>query len=396
MTDAVRTAPAPQRQTLYSLLLGAIWAIVVALALIVLSVAEYLPEGPDEWTYDWRTFFFSPSADEPRRDIAVILINDNSLSDYDYVSPVDRGLAATLLQALDDAQPKAIGLDFIYDRKSEEAKTRQLIAAMKGLKSPLVFGAIDQRVRGFSKENIDYQAKFIGDTGREAGHVFFANQEEQLKIDDQAVRYMSTVSPDWPRKSFAELIAEKAGAAPYTPRTRYISWLLSPRDDDLFTLFRVPRHAPGSGRDAILPPSWRNALKGKIVLIGGEFVDRDRHLTPLSVWDGGKMPGVLIQAQILAQLIDGRSIYTFPLVNETLLLVIIAFVGFLMTRGWETRRYDWVLYVGGVMILMICGIVLFHFFSIIAPTTTLLFAWTLGVTGGHYIPQLMKRMQLAG
>ena len=66
MTDAVRTAPAPQRQTLYGLLLGAVWAIVVALALIVLSVADYLPEGPDEWTYDWRTFFFSPSADEPR------------------------------------------------------------------------------------------------------------------------------------------------------------------------------------------------------------------------------------------------------------------------------------------------------------------------------------------
>ena len=47
----------------------------VAFALIGLSRADVLLEGPDEWTYDWRTLFFSPVADEARRDIAIILID---------------------------------------------------------------------------------------------------------------------------------------------------------------------------------------------------------------------------------------------------------------------------------------------------------------------------------
>jgi adenylate cyclase len=395
MTEAVHAGPISQRQTRLGLVLGVAWAVLVALGLIILSLANYLPEGPDEWTYDWRTFFFSPAAREPRKDIAVILINDNSLAEYDYVSPVDRGLIATLLKALDASEPRAIGLDFIYDRKSDEAKTRQLIDTIRTVKSPIVFGAIDLRVKGFTQENVDYQERFIKATGRDAGHVFFAREEEQLKIGDQVVRYMGDSSEKWPRKSFAERIAENAGAAPFQPAMPYIAWLLPPDgNDDLFTLFRVPRHAPGSAPEAVLPPSWGRALKDKIVLIGGDFVDRDRHLTPMSVWDSAKMPGVLVQAQILAQLVDGRSIHTFAWQYEAMMLAIVAFLGFLFTRRWETKRYDWVLYGTGLVILVVLGIVLFHVFSIIAPTTTLFFAWTLGVTGGHYVPKLMRRLHM--
>lgn len=396
MTEAIHTGTDTQRQNRLTLMLGVAWAILLAFGLTILSIANVLPEGPDEWTYDWRTFFFSPSAEGPRKDIAVILINDTSLSEYDYVSPVDRGLIATLLKALDAAEPRAIGLDFIYDRKSDEAKTQRLVETIRTLKSPIVFGSIDLRVRGFTQENIDYQERFIKATGRDAGHVFFARQEDQLKIGDQTVRYFGDSSDKWPRKSFTETIAHKAGAASFDPVTPYIAWVLPPEgNDDLFTLFRVPRHAPGGNPDAVLPPSWRTALKGKIVLIGGDFVDRDRHLTPMSVWDGAKMPGVLVQAQILAQLLDGRAIHMFAWQYEALLLAIVAFIGFLFTYRSGTKRYDWVLYVCGLGALIVLGIVLFYAFSIIAPTTTLFFAWTLGVTGGHYIPKLLKRLQLA-
>jgi adenylate cyclase len=396
MTEAVHAGEISERHSRLGVALGAVWAVLVAVGLIVLALANVLPEGPDEWTYDWRTFFFSPTADEPRKDVAIILINDTSLAEYDYVSPVDRSLIATLLKALDAAEPRAIGLDFIYDRRSDEAKTRQLIEALRTVKSPIVFGAIDLRVKGFTQENVDYQERFIRETGRDAGHVFFAREEEQLKIGDQVVRYMGDRSDKWPRKSFAETIAEKAGAPPYEPATPYVAWQLPPDgNDDLFTLFRVPRHAPGSSPDKVLPPSWRQALKGKIVLIGGDFVDRDRHLTPMSVWDSAKMPGVLVQAQILAQLLDGRSVHIFAWQYELVLLAIVAFLGFLLARRWETKRYDWILYACGVAVLIVLGIVLFHTFSVITPTTTLFFAWTLGVTGGHYIPKLMKRMQLA-
>ena len=391
MADTVQMTGGSRRRSWFHYLAGLIWASIVAGTLVVLSQLNFLPEGPDEWTYDWRTLFLSPEADEARSDIAIIVINEESMADYNYVSPVDRGLMASLLIGLDDAGARIIGLDFIYDRKSEDEKTQKLVNALKTLKTPIVFGAIDRRVRGFSDENFEYQESFIAETGRDAGHVFFARKKETLKIGDQVVRFMGEHSPEPPyRPSFAQLIAKKAGILLHEPETPYISWLLPPTDDDLFTLFRVPRHAPGSSPDAILPASWRAALKNKIVLIGGDFVARDKHLTPLSILDGSKLPGVMVHAQILAQLIDGREIRTIGWLNELLLLLVVAFAGYMFSRRWEIKRYDWIVYIVGIAALMTLGIVMFTAYSLIAPSTTLLFAWTFGVTGGTYAPGILK------
>ncbi len=391
MTEAVHLESAAPRRILVTALLGVVWAALVAACLVGLSRADYLPEGPDEWTYDWRTLFFSPSADKPRKDIAIVLIDEESMAEYDYLSPVDRKLVATLLQALDAAGPKAIGLDFIYDRKSEEDKTEELIRTLQTVKAPLVFGAIDLRVRGFRPENLNYQENFIARTGRDAGHVFFAREQEKLKIGDQVVRYMGERSPTPPnRKSFAQLLAEKVGGVPVEPATPYISWLLPPDGEDLFALFHVPSHAPGSGPDAILPPNWRSALKDRIVLVGGDFVDRDKHLTPLSISDGARLPGVMVQAQILAQLLDGRSIYTIPWRYELILLAAVALLGFLFSSRWQINRYGLWMYFAGIGVLVVLGIVLFSEFSVIAPSTMLFFAWTFGVTGGRYAPGMLR------
>lgn len=398
MTEAVRTEISEPRSASargwIAGLAGAVWAIGVAVALVTLSAVGISPEGPDEWTYDWRTFLFSETAPQTSKDIAIILINEESMANYDYISPVDRGLTAKLIKGLDAAEPRAIGLDFIYDRKSEPAKTEALIEAIKTAKAPIVFGAIDKRVRGFRPEDLKYQDDFIARTGRDAGHVFFARDLEQLKIGDQVVRYLGAPSPD--RESFAQLIAEKSKLPWKYPENSYISWLLAPPGEDLFPLFRVPRHDPSAGPDTVLPVSWRNALKGKIVLIGGDFVDRDKHLTPLTIWDGAKMAGVLVQAQILSQLLDGRSVDTIHWSTEVILLIVVAFLGYLFSVYWSVKRYDWLLYGVGVALLVVVGALLFSEFGILLPSTSLFFAWTLGVTGGRYAPEVLNRLHLAG
>jgi CHASE2 domain-containing sensor protein len=396
MTGAVyREEHLPRRPAL-AIFMGVVWSVMVAFALIGLSRAELLREGPDDWTYDWRTLFFSPVADEARQDIAIILIDEQSMAEYDYLSPIDRGLVASLLRGLDQARPRAIGVDFIYDRKSEEAKTQTLIEAMRSVGAPLIIGAIDGRVKGYGEENLKFQEAFLSRAGLDAGHVFFAREEDKLKIGDQTVRFMGERSTSPPyRESFAKVLAGKAGVRVSEPATRYISWLLPPPGDDLFPLFRVPRHAPGSPPEIILPESWRAALKDRIVLIGGDFVDRDKHLTPLAIADGAKLPGVVVHAQILAQLIDGRSIYTMPWFDELLLLIAVAFLGFLLSLRWRIKRFGWQLYLGGLVALIGLGSILFVFFNIIAPSTTLFFAWTFGVTGGHYAPRILQRVHSA-
>ncbi len=374
-----------------SVLIGILWSAIVAGALAVVSLAGFKPEGPDAWTYDWRTLLFSKTASEPRRDIAIVLVGEESLAQYDYLSPVDRGLMAKLVRALDEAGPKAIGLDFLFDRKSEDNKTAALIEAIKTARTPVVIGAIDARATRFKKDSLRYQDAFLKASGAETGHVFFARDVDKVKIGEQVVRYIA----DPPDKGLPSVLARQA--KPLSPlASSYIAWLLPPRGSDLFTVLRVPRHDPDAGPAAVLPPSWRAALKGKLVLVGGDFADRDRHLTPLSIWDGAKLPGVMIHGQILAQRLDGRSIALVPRDIEFALMMIAALFGFLISERRQSKRAEWTLYGVGIAVLVVAGVVLFRTFSVILPTTMLFLAWMAGVSGARYSESVLRWLGIGG
>src|SRR4051812_16142566 len=101
--------------------LGFAWAVLVTAALVLMTKFNVLPDAPDKWSYDWRTYFFSPRAPAQRSDIALVLINEDSVADYPY-NVVDRGLLADLVRALKEAGAKAIGLDFVFERQTELKK----------------------------------------------------------------------------------------------------------------------------------------------------------------------------------------------------------------------------------------------------------------------------------
>jgi adenylate cyclase len=360
-------------------------AAIVAGVLTALAMMGFKPEGPDAWTYDWRTYLFSKRPPAPRSDIAIVLIGEESLAEYDYLSPIDRGLTAKLVRALDEARPKAIGIDFLFDRKSENAKTQALLEALKTAHTPIVIGTIDARTTAFKENSLRYQDEFIKASGARTGHTFFARDIDKMKISEQVVRYIGEPL----EKSLAAVLANLDKPRP-APSSSYIAWLLEPPGGDLFPIFRVPRHMPDAGPDVILPPRWRKALEGRIVLVGGEFADRDRHLTPLSIWDGRPVPGVMIQAHILAQFLDGRSIREVPRGIEFVLLMLGAFLGFLISRRLPGRRFDWLFYGAGIAVLVAAGIGLFWAFSIVLPTTMLFFAWTAGVSGARYAGRVLR------
>ena len=69
------------------------------------------------------------------------------------------------------------------------------------------------------------------------------------------------------------------------------------------------------------------------MLIGGNFSDRDQHLIPLSVSDGRRYPGLFIHAQILAQIIDGRSLSTLSVPIQGVIFLLATAIGF-----WVGRR----------------------------------------------------------
>ncbi len=366
---------------------GLLFSILAGLVLVAASRAELLPDAPDKFTYDWRTYLLAEQAPQPRRDIAIIYINERSLTGYHYISPIDRGLIAEVVKSLDEAGAKAIGLDIIIDRPTEPQKDAALAEAIRNARAPVILGAVDSRSGGPS-EGLAFQEEFIAKTGRTAGHIYFAAERDGLTLGDQAVRFMLPPSEDPPhRRSFAQVLADVGGKKP-EPGSRLIFWRRPPASGgaDLFTAFTIPAHrgADGDPKGAALPESWRGALSGKTVLVGGGFRDRDVHLTPLTVASREKVHGVGIHAQILAQLRDGRAIYEMPWWMEFLIAATVAALGVFAAQRWTLSGVGVISTAIAFLAIVTAGGLLFWTEHIILPSATLFLAWAAGLFAGNW------------
>jgi CHASE2 domain-containing sensor protein len=138
--------------------------------------------------------------------------------------------------------------------------------------------------------------------------------------------------------------------------------------------------------------AWLPLLKDKIVLVGGGFADRDRHLTPFSVVDNERVAGVFIHAQILAQLRDGRSIYAFDFWQEVLLVAGVFGLGFLGAQRWALRKDEWLASGVAFVLVIVASLALFWAFRLIIPSSTLLLAWPLGLVIGNFYGRFTRRL----
>lgn len=364
---------------------GFAWAFAVMIALVLLSRFDLLWEAPDKWTYDWRTALFSQRAEEQRSDIAVLLIDEEGYETYPVRSPVDRALLAELIRAVDSAGAKAIGIDIILDQAT--AKDDILIAAIQEARAPVIMGAIDERslaaadrFRPALERRLAFQYDMLARIGRPAGHLYFGLEKAQLRIADQTIRIRGTPLPGSRISAgFTDLLADIDGVLP-KPASRLISWLLPPSGgaQDTFATFRLRRHEPvtGAGRaEEALPVSWRAALANRIVLIGGDFVDRDQHFTPLSVQGGARSPGLLIHAQVLAQILDGRQMHSLSAGGEAIALLLLTLIGVHIAERRQLPRFA--AEGGGLAVLVIIGALAFSS-GLVLPTTSLLTAWIAG------------------
>ncbi|MDX1540366.1 MAG: CHASE2 domain-containing protein, partial [Geminicoccaceae bacterium] len=99
-------------------------ALGVAAAVWLLALTPLLRQV-EVWTIDMRLTLLAPNS--PARDeIVVVAIDEAALAELPYRSPIDRAFLATVLQAILDVGPAAIGIDILFDRPSEPAKDRAL------------------------------------------------------------------------------------------------------------------------------------------------------------------------------------------------------------------------------------------------------------------------------
>lgn len=330
----------------------------------------------EHWTGDIRTGLFSHRPKRQHARIALVAVDDATMQHYPYRSPIDRRLLANLVTELDKAGARAIGLDFLFLKPTEPPKDDQLVAAIRQVRTRVVVAVGDSRV-GLLPDQTKYQNAFLAASGAAAG---YANL---LTGGDRVVRYVAKPEDPAFQKSFAMALAKPDAASPAGGRRR-IAWSLSPHNgDDRF--FSIPAHTlvTPQGRPTPVAGALLAQFKDKVVIIGGQFPDIDRHQVPMLTWRGedDEIPGMVIHAQVAAQLLDGRSIEHL---DRDLLLGL--FTALAALGMWFGLRHGFVavsLYATTASVLVVAAdFASFHFVDRIIPFGACFTALLLGVAGG--------------
>ena len=121
--------------------LNAATAIVIALAMSLLAMLAVdrisFLTGADRFVRDWEVAYQSTPEDQDPN-ILILSVNEQTMQNFPYRSPLDRGFLANLLTTLDGKHPKAIVLDYLFDQPTEPAKDDALRDALRDLKTPTV------------------------------------------------------------------------------------------------------------------------------------------------------------------------------------------------------------------------------------------------------------------
>jgi len=372
---------------------GVVASLLVTAALLVANSVAPALVRLEHFAADGRTALFADKIDRQHPDIVIVTIDEEVLARFaghNYRSPTDRGVLGRLVEVIARANPRAIGLDYIFDRPTEPAKDKQLADTLRLAGARIVLGAADQRA-GLTPAQRAWQNDFLTSTGREAGHL-------SLTYDrDDIVRYVSRPAAGGPfPNGFAELLArnvapppERANLPPVQPiapddyRNHRIAWLKVEGQPVESTFRTVPAMA-------LLDAETRT---DRIVLIGGNFPDLDRHVTPLTAIGAPKLPGVQLHAHMVAQIIDRRSItHTLPW-TEPIILIALTMLGFLIGAYWDVEKF---VYGVGVTALLAADMIVFLTFRTIMPFTLPLFGWLAGAWFGRNAGFFLRRRRGEG
>ncbi len=203
-------------------------------------------------------------------------------------------------------------------------------------------------------------------------------------------------SPPLPGSPFQESFARQIALAAHEPpkgagassQSMRIAWLIGPGfDTQPFVTVSARELLPGADPERL--KALEKRVKGNIVLTGIDMPNSDRHDTALSVWTDDKMLGVLVHAQILAQLLDNRYFYELEGRERLGLLLGVALLGLVL--GWGVRGQRASLLNLSVATAILVGIdaACYYFLRIVLPFTLALYLWFLCVVAGRQLHTLM-------
>jgi CHASE2 domain-containing sensor protein len=358
-----------------------------AFAINYLGRNNYLPEGSEHWTEDWLIHYFSPRLNAPHKDIAIVFVDAESLEKAGLpgMLPADRAWLAKVVTAVADAGALAIGVDFYFAAPADPAKDAQLAGAIADAKAPVVVAAVDDAFLETDAKR-KFLHEFIQRSGGRAGHIYLKRSQEILSLGDRATRGVEHSATASGHASLTSTIASLPrvvgtfGSPEIPGGTQRIDWLLEPEGGQTFSRYQA--HEVLSPEMGAQKPD----LKGKIVLIGPDFSGVDRHRVPytLGTRQAVEVPGVFVQAQALAQILDNRFFFNWTGTQQFVLLVCIGFLGAVAGWSFHDRGIDLVLGVSGTLLLVALSVP-FFVARIPFPTALAILAWGLSLWTGQRI-----------
>ena len=262
-------------------------AIVVSLAVNNLSFLT----NAEQFLADLEVAGIAPPAPQDP-DIVVVAITEDTLKQFPYRAPVDREFVSQILEQIAAEKPRAVGLDLLIDQPTEDAKDDLLRRTLNDISVPLVISyvqidsVVSEDQNAFLDEFVPVQARGLANLGTD-------------QFDVVRWIYPGAEAKEGYVPSFARAIAAKAGVETKDEQIP-IAWHGRPAAFQP-AFAEVPAHVLN-----VLP---KDLFKDKIVLVGTDITLIDRHRTPFNTLDasGEGMAGVVVQANAVSQLLNGRQ-----------------------------------------------------------------------------------------
>ncbi|MEC9345378.1 MAG: adenylate/guanylate cyclase domain-containing protein [Pseudomonadota bacterium] len=243
--------------------------------------------------------------------ISVLTVTEATLARLPYRAPLDRGFLGDLLEALRDAGVAGVALDILLDQPTEAAKDARLAGIVADYPVPVVIAWADARA-GLTDKQQAWLAAFR-ETSKampgDAGLVYDA---------DGVIRRHALIDPGSGTLSLPAALAGERARVTESPAIT--DWLGTTADGkEPFQVLPAHSIVAMAKRPALL----RKWLEGRLVLVGADLPQQDRHRTALAAdpLQAETIPGVLLHAHVTAQLLDGRRIGAAGVTATVLLCV---------------------------------------------------------------------------
>tara|TARA_R110000824_G_scaffold401508_1_gene612710 strand:+ start:270 stop:2324 length:2055 start_codon:yes stop_codon:yes gene_type:complete len=270
--------------------------------ILALLVARYswttpLIQEAERALYDLRASVFAPEI-EKDENIVMVVYNEDTLKLTGQRSPVDRTILAQALETIDAANPKSIGIDILFTMPQDDDDL--LISAFKSMKTPTFLAYADP------KENPEItfaEHEFLQQFFLDARSENVRPTDIKLETDSDGVqRRWTPHRPGAPPFMAIALTSPNPKFAQNNGAIRY--HVPTATDVPVFDKFPIESFA-----DPEIADMLSSFIAGKHVLIGGDFIDRDRFETPVGGLtdirgNDGKMIGLEVHAHMLAQLLS--------------------------------------------------------------------------------------------